>query len=140
MPNVKGLSVTNIYYCRSFFNLYKEEFPQLGGIFAQTPLAMILWGHHKAIIDKCKSNASKALFYVEKSLRENWSRSILLNYLDVNLYEVQGKAVTNFSATLPVESGELAQEILKDPYNFDGTWIRLCLFARVKTMFLLSIL
>lgn len=119
LPNVKGLSVTNVYYCRSFYHMYREIFPQLGGIFMQTPLAMIPWGHHKAIIDKCKSNPSKALFYVQKSSKDNWSRSVLLNYLDSNLYESHGKAVTNFSSTMPLESGELAKDILKDPYNFD---------------------
>jgi predicted nuclease of restriction endonuclease-like (RecB) superfamily len=44
---------------------------------------------------------------------------VLLNFLDTDLYERQGKAVTNFASTLPPEQSELAQEITKDPYNFD---------------------
>ena len=35
------------------------------------------------------------------------------------MYERQGKAVSNFKATLPTYTGDLAQEITKDPYNFD---------------------
>ena len=36
-----------------------------------------------------------------------------------DLYERQGKAITNFNTRLPEPQGDLAQEITKDPYNFD---------------------
>jgi predicted nuclease of restriction endonuclease-like (RecB) superfamily len=42
-----------------------------------------------------------------------------MNFLDTNLYERQGKAVSNFTLTLPLPDSDLAQEITKDPYNFD---------------------
>ena len=42
-----------------------------------------------------------------------------MNFLDTNLYERQGKAISNFKTTLPAYSGDLAQEITRDPYNFD---------------------
>ena len=45
--------------------------------------------------------------------------TVLLNFLDTNLYERQGKAISNFKMTLPTYTGDLAQEITKDPYNFD---------------------
>jgi len=35
------------------------------------------------------------------------------------LYERQGKAITNFTYTLPQPQSDLAQQTLKDPYNFD---------------------
>lgn len=38
--------------------------------------------------------------------------------LNVNLYKAQGNAITNFSSKLPVSQGGLAQNILKDPYDF----------------------
>lgn len=44
--------------------------------------------------------------------------------LDTDVYERQGKAVTNFAATLAAPQGDLAQEITKDPYNFDFPSIR----------------
>ena len=47
-----------------------------------------------------------------------------MNYLDTNLYERQGKAVTNFSKTLPAPQSNLAQEITRDPYQFDFLAIR----------------
>ena len=71
------------------------------------------------ILGKCKGNPEKALFYIKKTLENNWSRAVLMNFLDTDLYERQGKAITNFSITLPEEQSELAQAITKDPYNFD---------------------
>ena len=76
------------------------------------------------IIDKCKNNTEKALFYVQKTLENSWSRDVLLNFLDSDLYERQGKAITNFSDTLPAEQSDLAQAITKDPYNFDFLTLR----------------
>ena len=84
----------------------------------------IPWGHNRMILDKCKGNPEKALFYVKKTLENNWSRAVLMNFLDTDLYERQGKAITNFSLTLPAEQSELAQAITKDPYNFDFISIR----------------
>ena len=62
-------------------------------------------------------------FYICQSVNEGWSRNILLNYLDTDLYERQGKALTNFGQTLPDETSDLAQEITKDPYDFAFTGI-----------------
>ena len=48
---------------------------------------------------------------------------MLLNFISSNLYERQGKALNNFTATLPSETSNLAKEITKDPYNFAFTGI-----------------
>lgn len=124
-PNQKGFSETNLGYIKRFYQTYYEIHPQLGGELElnnslyDEKIFCIPWGHHKYIIDKCKGNADKALFYVKKVIENNWSRSVLLNWLDTDLYERQGKAITNFQASLPISQGDLAQEITKDPYNFD---------------------
>jgi len=76
-------------------------------------------GHHVVIIGKCRNDQQKALFYVNKVIENNWSRALLLNFLDTDLYDRQGKAITNFQATLPDIQSDLAQDITKDPYNFD---------------------
>ena len=88
------------------------------------PLKRIPWGHIRCIIDACKGNARKAIFFIIKTIQNNWSRSVLLNFLDTDLYERQGKSITNFSYTLPVVQGELAKEITRDPYIFDFLSIR----------------
>ena len=80
---------------------------------------LIPWGHNILILDKCKGNRDKALFYVHKTLENSWSRAVLLNFLDTDLFERQGKAITNFAHPLPEPLSDLAQQITKDPYTFD---------------------
>lgn len=97
-------------------------YPQVGDEFMPQAVAQLFsipWGHHKLIIDKLMRQPQKALFYVNKVYENNWSRAVLLNFLDTDLYERQGKAVTNFKSTLPDVQGDLAQQLLKDPYCFD---------------------
>lgn len=43
----------------------------------------------------------------------------MLHQIELNLYERHGKAITNFTETLPTPHSELATETLKDPYKFD---------------------
>lgn len=62
------------------------------------------------------------MFYVRKTLENGWSRNVLLNFMDTNLYERQGKAVSNFKAALPAPQSDLAQEMTKDPYTFFCTF------------------
>ena len=64
------------------------------------------------------------MFYVYKTIENNWSRAVLLNFLSTDLYERQGKAVTNFALTLPAPQSDLAQAVTRDPYNFDFLTIR----------------
>lgn len=80
---------------------------------------MIPWGHHKVIMDKYQNNIKKAIFFVRKTIVNNWSRGMLENFVDTDLYERQGRAITNFQNTLPQPHGDLAQELSKDPYTFD---------------------
>lgn len=84
----------------------------------------IPWGHHIQILNKCKDNSEKALFFVNQVIENNWSRAVLMNFLDTNLYERQGKAITNFEKILPDTQSDLAQEMTKDPYNFDFLTLR----------------
>jgi predicted nuclease of restriction endonuclease-like (RecB) superfamily len=127
LPDVKSFSQSNLRYMMRFYLLYKDLiFPQLGEetssqIFPQPgeDLFSVPWGHHKYIIDKFSNNPQKALFYVHKTIENEWSRAMLLNFLDTDIYERQGKAISNFSLTLPNPQSDLAQELTKDPYNFD---------------------
>ena len=45
------------------------------------------------------------MFFVDEVIKNNWSRAVLLNFLDTNLYERQGKAISNFQTTLPAYTG-----------------------------------
>ena len=122
LPDVKGLSPINIRYMTTFYKLYSpvlEIVPQAAEDFNRSMLFSIPWDHHRRIIDRCKDNVEKAIFFVKKTLNNNWSRDMLLNWLDTDLYEREGKAISNFKVTLPVVQSDLAQQITKDPYNFD---------------------
>ena len=35
----------------------------------------IPWGHNRTIIDKCRDNPVKALFFVNETIENNWSRA-----------------------------------------------------------------
>ncbi len=137
LPDAQGLSRTNIYYAKKFYLLYSDYFeivPQLVGQIQneivpqlvgqiEGSLFSVPWGHHRLIIDKCSNDPKKAMFYVQQTIENGWSRSMLLNFLGTDLYERQGKALSNFSKTLPDEMSDLAQEITKDPYDFAFTGI-----------------
>ena len=119
MPDIRSFSVTNLKYMRYFYETFPDaqNRPQL--VDDLDTIFMIPWGHYRYILNKCRDNQDKALFYVRKTLENGWSRAMLLNFLDTDLYERQGKAITNFDMTLPERDSDLAQEITKDPYNFD---------------------
>ena len=39
-------------------------------VVAHMDIFKIPWGHHRFIMDKCKENRDKAIFYVEKTLEK----------------------------------------------------------------------
>lgn len=78
----------------------------------------IPWGHHILIIQKVKE-INQACFYIEKTVENNWSRAVLEYQIETNLYERQGKAISNFKTTLPKAQSDLAHALLKDPYHFE---------------------
>ena len=82
-------------------------------------LVRVPWGHHMLIIDKCKGNRDKALFYVQRTIQHGWSRNVLLNWLSTDLYEREGCAQTNFAVTMPSNECDLAEQLVKDPQVFE---------------------
>ena len=153
LPDVKSFSPRNLLYMHQFYRLFPEAGiePKIGAqlensvftkqlvsqlsdvgiaqqdvsqIPATDEVFRIPWGHMIQIMNKARGDREKALFYVRKTMENNWSRAVLLNFLDTDLYERQGKALTNFARTLPAEQSDLAQEITKDPYSFDFLTLR----------------
>ncbi len=140
----KGFSPTNLKYTKYFYGLYSPLFQNLRQDAEITDAAnrqqvvdelsntnrqqladdfeklfCIPWGHHVQIIGKCSDNPKKALFFVRKTLENQWGRGVLMNFLSTDLYESQGAALTNFATTLPKPESDLAQEYFKDPYHFE---------------------
>ena len=144
-PDASCFSETNLLYMKNFYLLYQPYItitPQLGEQITQqvvgqkentitqqlveqiqSDIFSIPWGHHVRIIDKFKEQPEKALFFVRQTVENGWSRDMLLNFMGTDLYERQGKALTNFARTLPEETSDLARELTKDPYDFAFTGI-----------------
>ena len=117
-PGVKGLSQVNIRYAERFYTLYKKIFPQVVEELVKVP-----WGHHRIIIDKCKT-IEKCLFYIKTTITEKLSRSDLESRVLANVFERSQNTLDNFEKTLPSIEAEIANRIMKDPYEFDFLTIR----------------
>ena len=133
IQNASGLSERNLRYTKRFYLLYnkvvnilQQDVANSDELILQQVAAkmfMLPWGHHLMLLDRFSDNPEKVWYYVCESVNHGWSRNMLLNFLDTNLYERNSKALTNFSRTLPEETSDLAQELTKDPYNFAFTGI-----------------
>ncbi|MCP3939890.1 MAG: DUF1016 domain-containing protein [Desulfobacteraceae bacterium] len=148
-PDMKGFSHRNLRYIRSWYLFYSqaianlatsccqieshvvEQFseqkpvenagqavPQLKGQQVVAKLTQVPWGHNLVIISKCR-DVTEALYYVNKTIEHNWSRNVLTHQIESGLYHREGKAITNFTDTLPSPQSDLAQQLIKDPYTFD---------------------
>jgi predicted nuclease of restriction endonuclease-like (RecB) superfamily len=146
-PEMQGFSVTNLKYCKLFYNYFQISAQSGGEIhqqavddienidnqiaeigqqlvdqnkigFIQNNIAQIPWGHITLIIAKIK-DIQEALFYIQKTKDNHWSRDTLALQIKSNLYQRTGAAITNFTKTLPEPLSDLAQQTIKDPYIFD---------------------
>jgi len=106
-PAVQGFSRSNIWRMRAFFLAYTQQLTNLAqpvrdldGVHLPPPMAEIPWGHNVILIQKVKDPVER-LWYARKAIQHGWSRPILDHQIDSGLYHRQGKAVTNFTRTLP---------------------------------------
>lgn len=111
-PDMQGFSPRNLKYMRAFAEAYADE------TIVQGALAQITWYHNIALLEKLKDETQR-LWYARAALQHGWSRNVLAHQIETNLYARQGKAITNFERTLPAPQSDLAQQVLKDPFNFD---------------------
>src|SRR5690606_19411428 len=58
-------------------------------------------------------------WYAEAARINGWSRSVLQAQITKRAHARQGKAATNFARALGKPHAALAEQALKDPYNFD---------------------
>ncbi len=110
-PGVEGFSLRNLRYMRSFAEAWPES--QILQLAAKLP-----WGHHMVLLDRLKERQSRE-WYLRASVEHGWSRNVLTHHISTGLREREGKALTNFSRTLPAEDSDLTHQILKDPYSFE---------------------
>ena len=111
-PDMKGLSRTNLLYMRAFAEAWPDE------SFVQQVVGQIPWGHNLRILDLLKDPDDRE-WYVRAALQHGWSRNVLVHQIETGLRHREGKAQSNFTQTLPPGQSDLAQQVLKDPYNFE---------------------
>jgi predicted nuclease of restriction endonuclease-like (RecB) superfamily len=109
---MRGFRPRNLKYMRAFAEAYPDR------EFAQQVVAQLPWGHQVRIIDAVK-DAKQREWYIRQAVESGWSRNVLIHQIESNLFARQGSALSNFSRTLPSPQSELAQQVIKDPYNFD---------------------
>lgn len=135
-PGLGGFSRSNVFRMRAFYSAYVEPgkvarpvrltnsekvaqpVRQLADDQLPEVLAGIPWGHNVILLQKLNAN-NERLWYAGKAMNHGWSRAVLTVQIESGLYERQGKAITNFGATLPAPQSDLALQTLKDPYVFD---------------------
>ncbi|MCC6288661.1 MAG: DUF1016 family protein [Chitinophagaceae bacterium] len=95
------------------------QFNNMQWFFSNHRLASIPWGHHIYLLDKI-TDGNERNWYIHKTIENNWSRAVLRYQVDTDLYErqVKAKKMSNFHLTLPKAQGDLANQILEDPYKF----------------------
>lgn len=112
-PEINGFSRRNLYAIRQWYLFYSKQFEFVPQVVAQIP-----WGHNRLIINKIK-DIDKAIFYTKSTTENSWGRDTLESQIDNKLYERKGNALTHFTKTLPEPLSDLANQTIKDPYNFD---------------------
>ena len=147
-PKATGFSYSNVKYMKQWYTFYNERVTkgqqpvgqimlsekgrQVGDLisddekgqqsagFLEMPqqFGKVPWYHHVVIVSTCQT-LNEALFYLNKVANEGWSRRKLESQIAAKLYQAQGAAFSNFNRTLPAAQSQLAQEILKSPYNFE---------------------
>ena len=137
-PDIKGFSSRNLWYMKQWYLFYcgdalrQKKLHQLGAEIASPsrvttmldngemlPLfGVVPWKHHVLIASKCES-VEEAFYYLQRTIDEGLSRSELEDLLADGAWSKQGKAITNFHQHLDEVQGALANNVLKDPYNFD---------------------
>ncbi len=111
-PGVEGYSPRNLKYMRTLAEVWPdpEKVPQL--------VALLPWGHLRVLLDQLKDPALRE-WYLRAAVEYGWSRNVLVLQIKSRLHEREGKALTNFQRALPPPDSDLAEQVLKDPYNFD---------------------
>lgn len=112
-PDMKGLSRSNLQYMRSFADAWPAFDPNVPQAVGHLP-----WGHIRTILDK-KLDRDARDWYASQAVEHGWSRNVLMNMIMSKTLERSGAAPSNFAQRLMAPDSELAQQMAKDPYNFE---------------------
>jgi len=144
-PGMAGFSPLNVWRMRAFYAAHVESPDILSHPVTESlrskklsravtesqpfplgvpePFASLPWGHNILLIHNLE-NSKDRLWYAAMAVENGWSRNVLALQIEAGLHKRQGKAVSNFKATLPPGHSDLAQSLTKDPYLFDFLTLR----------------
>lgn len=111
-PNLKGFSVRNLKYMKTFYLEYKHD------EVVQQLVAQLPWGHNLLLIEKIKNNDIR-MIYIKATIENGWSRNILEIQIKNNYHLRIGHSFNNFNISLPPIDSDLVNNTIKDPYIFD---------------------
>ena len=147
-PDMQGFSRRNLYYLKKFYEIFSsfsddtQIVPPTGAQLKNSSQSedgnlivhrsgaqkipaivhqvggQLPWSHIKILLDKV-SDHRQALFYIQQTIENGWSRDVLALQIKSDLFSRQGAAISNFKETLPTPQSDLAQQTIKDPYTFD---------------------
>ena len=146
-PDSSNFSARNLWYMKQWYLFYTENMEKLKQLVSEMlpsddyerklqqidddgteklkqpvsefplPFACVPWGHHVRIVQHSES-VEEALFYVSYAIKEGISRDVLERVMKDNLYHTRGKAPNNFPQHLTTQLAQLAQQVVKENYDF----------------------
>jgi predicted nuclease of restriction endonuclease-like (RecB) superfamily len=114
-PETKGFSPVSLKRMRMF----AQHYSQLE--FRSQAVTQLPWGHIQLLLFRVKDTAIRE-WYAAQCLDNGWSRATLERHIKHDLFASQGSPAnkaTNFLTRLPAPQSSLAQDMVKNPYNFD---------------------
>ena len=111
-PNIKGFSVRNLKYMKSFYLEYKDD------KVVQRYVAQLPWRHNIVLISKLKDNKIRKI-YAEAIIKNGWTKEELVLQIENNYHLRIGNSSNNFNKVLKNTNNKIINNIIKDPYIFD---------------------
>ena len=111
-PEMSGFSARNLKYMRKFAEAWQDR------ELVQRTVAQIPWRSNLTLLEKLKDSPLR-LWYARQTIKNGWSRKILVTQIETQLHKRIGETANNFELTLPSTDSDMANQIFKDPYLFD---------------------
>ncbi|KQV18354.1 MULTISPECIES: YhcG family protein [unclassified Kitasatospora] len=111
-PGQRGYSTRSLRYMQHLARAWPTEV-------GQQAVAQLPWGHVTVLLDSFDDRLTRD-FYIQQTVTNGWSRSVLIHHIETKLHLRQGVALNNFATTVP-DGADLLKELVKDPYRLDFT-------------------
>jgi len=111
-PDMQGFSPRNLKYMRAFAAAWPDA------AIVQQAVARLPWRQNIILLERLEDPRIRH-WYVQQALAHGWSSSVLNLQIDNRVHERSGRAISNFTKTLPPADSDMVEQVFKDPYLFD---------------------